>query len=190
VYQVKVCTFKTRNEVEFMRNIHVVILAAALLLVGNLTTGQEAPKTSQAEEIRVGSWNVEMFMKMFDQDRMPLRAQDQTELFRDEEDQYEVATVLKNPTFAPDIMLIEECCDEDMLNLFNKKWLPGVYSFIKVFPGNTDGQYLGVLAKAGFQPQQTKDQYYLEKDTVQDRRPTDNELSAPEGENRLFSRGP
>jgi exonuclease III len=173
-----------------MRKSHIVILAG-LLLISNFCLGQEAPKATQTEQVRIGSWNIEHFMKMFDQDRMPLRAQEQSELWRDEEDQYEVARVIKDTSFAPDILVIEECCDEAMLKLFNRKWLPGIYPYIKVFTSNTDGQFLGIMAKAGFEPQQVKE-YYLDKDPLQDKRITNDkeELNSSEGENRLFCRGP
>lgn len=151
---------------------------------------QDSNPAVEQNQLRIGSWNIENFMKMFDQDRMPERSREQTELWRDEEDQYEVAWVIKSPDFNPDILVIQECCDEAMLKLFNEKWLDKAYAYIKVFQSNTDGQFLGIMAKQGFQAMQVKE-YYKDEDPVEDQRIASAKRSYnEEGENKIFCRGP
>ena len=128
-----------------------------------------------AETVRAGTYNIEHFMKMFDQIMMPERSRETTELYDDEEDLYEVKRVITLPDFDPDILAIEECCNEEMLKYFNEKWLGGKYAYVKVFKGNTDGQFLGILAKKGFKALDVRE-YYQEKDPTNGR--------------PLFSRGP
>lgn len=172
-----------------MRKSTWITIVALAFLAGNCYA-KNTNKSASFEEIRLGSWNIEHFMKMFDQDRMPERSQERSELWDDEEDQYEVARVMKHPAFNPDILVIQECSDEAMLKLFNEKWLEGVYSYIKVFKGNTDGQFLGIMAKPGFEAVQVKE-YYLDDDPVKDNRISYAKRSYnKEGENKLFCRGP
>ena len=149
-----------------------------------------AAESSDKETIRVGTWNVEHFMMMFDQDRMPERSRNMTEFYADDEEQYEVAAVLKADSFNPDIVVIEECCDQEMLEYFCKKWFPNRFAYIKVFDSNVEGQYLGVLAKPGFEAVRVE-QFLNDQDPV-----TDNSLKYTKSnaglweKNLLFSRGP
>ena len=103
-----------------------------------------------AEKVVVATWNIEQMMMMFDQELMPERSRDKTEYFRDEEDLYEVARTMDLPRLNADIIVIQEGPTQAMLELFNKQWLKGKYEYVKVFTSNTEGQYLGVMAKAGF----------------------------------------
>src|SRR5436190_23897586 len=97
-----------------------------------------------------------------------------------DEDNWEVAEVLTDDRFNPDVLVIEEGCSQENLDYFNKRWLRGAYETATVFPTNTDReQNLCMLLKPGFKILERKDQYYLEKDTVPNGR-TD----------RLFARGP
>lgn len=168
-----------------MRKLHQI--ACILLIIVSLSVSTFA---ENSEIIKIGTYNIENFMKMFDQDRMPERSQDQAELWRDEEDQYEVARVIKDKRFNPDILVIQECCDEASLKMFNDKWLKDIYPYVKVFTSNTEGQYLGIMAKAGYQAIQVKE-YYQDQDTVRDNRISNSkETYNKEGENKLFCRGP
>ncbi len=130
------------------------------------------------EQVKVATYNVEHFMKMFDQQRMPERSREMTEFYRDEEDQYEVARVISLPEMDPDIICIQECCDQEMLELFNNEMLKGKYSFVKVFNGNSDSQMLAMMAKKGFEPVKI-DEYYQMKDA-----------GYRDGTSDLFGRGP
>jgi hypothetical protein len=165
------------------------VMLTILFLVSNFVIAADEVSSSK-EAVRIGTWNIEHFMKMFDQDRMPERSRNTVELYADEEDQYEVAVTIRSESFEPDILVIQECCDQEMLEHFCKKWFPGKYAFIKVFDSNVAGQNIGVLAKQGFEPLRTEH-------FVNDRDPmTDTSIrSAKEGadlweKNLLFSRGP
>ncbi|MGH7178553.1 MAG: endonuclease/exonuclease/phosphatase family protein [Tepidisphaeraceae bacterium] len=90
------------------------------------------------------------------------------------------AQTILDPGFNPDVLVIEEGCDQSDLNRFNKTWLKNAYATAIVFPSNTTrGQTLCLLAKPGFKILERKDQYYLEPDSAKNER----------GE-RLFARGP
>ncbi len=132
------------------------------------------------ESIKIASWNIEMMTKMFDQYQMPERAQNTTELWRDEEDLYEIKRTIGLPEMQPDILIIVECCRQDWLEYVNREWLGDAYQFVKVFEGNTEGQYVAMMAKNGFEPVEIRDRYFLEKDPEPAR---ENESG------RLFSRG-
>jgi endonuclease/exonuclease/phosphatase family metal-dependent hydrolase len=149
------------------------------------------PAPAGGEMVRLASYNVEHFMRMFDQHRMPQRSQSRDELFRDEEDQFEVARTMRLEQFNADIIAIQECCSEDMLRRFSDELLTGQYAFVKVFPGNTDGQYLGMLARPGFEVLAVRDEYHREADSVDDPAVRRNkERSGLADGNLLFSRGP
>jgi endonuclease/exonuclease/phosphatase family metal-dependent hydrolase len=149
------------------------------------------PPAAGTERVRIATWNIEHFMRMFDQIRMPDRSQDRSELFRDEEDLFEVAAVLGLDRFDPDIVVLQECCSQEMLELFNRRWLDGRYAFVKVFRGNVEGQWLGILARAGFEVLDVREEYYLTKDPRRDPAVESSKRHAGLAEqNLLFSRGP
>ncbi|WP_257787952.1 endonuclease/exonuclease/phosphatase family protein [Limihaloglobus sulfuriphilus] len=140
--------------------------------------------------MRVATYNIEHFMRMFDQQKMPERSRNMTELYSDEEDVYEVAAVIKSKDFNADIIAIQECCDEQMLELFVKKWLDGEYEYAKVSYGNTDGQYLGFLVRKGWSVRDFRE-YVDIKDPADDR--SLRSFKEREGKDFfdfLFSRGP
>lgn len=124
------------------------------------------------------TYNVENFSKMFDQIQMPGRSQNQEELFRDQEDLYEVARVINLPAACPDILCIQECCWQEMLDYFNASYLPqSGYNIVRAFKGNEASMSLGLLVKKGFEILEIRDEYYLEPDPETPDKP-------------LFSRGP
>jgi endonuclease/exonuclease/phosphatase family metal-dependent hydrolase len=143
-----------------------------------------------SETLRVATYNIEHFMRMFDQQKMPERSRNMTEFYSDEEDAYEVAAVIKSQDFDADIIAIQECCDQEMLELFVKKWLGGEYEYAKVSYGNTDGQYLGFIVRKSWRVKDFRE-YIDIKDPV-----SDNSLRSfkdREGHeffDFLFSRGP
>lgn len=151
---------------------------------------KQSSQASSSERVKVATYNIEHFNKMFDQQMLPERSRERTELFRDEEDIYEVARTIGLDRFDADIIAIQECCSEEMLRYFNQRWLDGRYAFVKVFRGNVPGQWLGMLAKPGFEALEIKE-YYKTPDTVTD----DSVMRIKRGagldkENLLFSRGP
>ncbi len=149
------------------------------------------PGRAAGEIARVATWNIEHFMMLFDQALMPERSRDRSELFRDDEDLFEIAATFSLDAFDPDIVAIQECCSQAMLEHFNRDRLGGRYALVRVFPGNTEGQWLGMLAKPGFEAVEVRDGYYKESDPVDDPRiRRDKEHYGIADANRLFPRGP
>jgi len=152
----------------------VRIAAVGLFLIFSTHTFAQTSAPTK-EKIVIATWNIEHFMAMFDQELMPERSRNETEYFRDEEDLYEIARTMKLAKMNADIVLIQEGPTQAMLELFNKQWLKDAYTYVKVFKSNTEGQYLCMLAKAGFKPLEIRE--YTE-----DKNPFNGKL--------LFSRGP
>ena len=46
-----------------------------------------------------------------------------------------VAKVIQSPDFNPDIICIEECCNQKDLEYFNHHWLKDAYEKVIVLPG-------------------------------------------------------
>lgn len=153
-------------------------------------TGERA-STQIAERspvVRVATYNIEHFMMMFDQVLMPERSRERTELYDDEEDRYEVARTLEG--LDADIVGIQECCSQEMLEWFNREELDGRYAYVKVFPSNVGGQWVGMLAGKGFRVIEERS-FAREVDPVRDGRLERIKSDAGLWEkNLLFSRGP
>ncbi len=128
-----------------------------LLSAGCFAAPEPAAAAVTTETVRVVTWNIEHFMMLFDQEMMPERSRNMTEYYRDEEDLYEIARTMKLERMDSDIVLIQEGPSQAMLELFNRHWLNNKYATVKVFKSNTEGQYLGVLAKAGFRPLEVRE---------------------------------
>src|SRR5215212_3721517 len=159
-----------------MRNF--LVLLAVLLL-----------RSALAEEITVGTYNIELFERHFLAHQFANKpiAQDRDgkELLeelrkKNDEDNWETAQVILDPKFNPDVLVIEEGCDQADLEYFNHRWLNDAYEIVRQFPSNTQRhQHLEVLIKKGFKILEQRDQYYLEPDSVGNDRGS-----------RLFARGP
>ena len=144
-----------------------------------------------AETITLGTYNVEHFNENFLGHRIatsqPALANDPVvkELLdkvktENDEDNWEVAQVILDPKFNPDVLVIQEGCQQKDLEFFNKRWLNEAYTTLITFPTNTDrDQHLNMLLKPGFKVIERRDRYYLEPDTIPN----------PRGQ-RLFARGP
>lgn len=142
-----------------------------------------------AEEITLATYNVEYFNNHFLAHEMtsatvaqdPAGKEMLTELRKkNDEDNWETAEVILDPKFNPDILVIEEGCNQKDLEYFNHRWLHDAYETVIQFPTNTTKkQNLDLLMKKGFKILDRKDQYYLEPD------PIGNERGG-----RLFARGP
>lgn len=178
----------------------LILLLAGLLAAGHFTAMSpvavrsaraETSDQTQVEWLRVATYNIEHFAKMFDQEHVPWDDRDKAEFFRDQEDLYEVSRVIQRADFDADVIAIQECCSEKNLKLFNKHWLDGRYGTVKVFQGNsTRGQQLGFLIKPGIKILETKE-FSKEPDPVDDPelRNLKENVNLAEG-NLLFSRGP
>lgn len=143
-----------------------------------------------AEEIVVATYNVENFQQHFlakelTADKSLPKAPAVTTLMEserkhEEEDNWEISQVILDPAFSPDVLVIQEGCDQKNLDYFVSHWLEKKYETAIVFPGNSDrNQNVEMLLKPGFKVIDKKDQYYLEKDTVTNERG-----------DKLFARGP
>jgi hypothetical protein len=147
--------------------------------------------SARGEDITVGTYNIELFHNHFLAHRIAtskpswIKEPDAKELMDDErhsndKDNWEISQVILDPKFAPDILVIQEGCEQSDLEYFNHHWLNDAYSTVYVFPTNTTrDQNLCMLIKTGFKAFETRDDYYKEPDTVKNER----------GE-RLFARGP
>jgi endonuclease/exonuclease/phosphatase family metal-dependent hydrolase len=145
---------------------------------------------ARAEEIKVATYNIELFDKHFLAHRASTQpigkdpaAKEILEELRkkNDEDNWETASVILDPKFSPDILVMEEACDESDLRYFNHRWLNEAYETAITFPTNTERhQNLDMLMKPGFKILERKDQYYREPDPA----------GGNERGNRLFARGP
>ena len=100
--------------------------------------------SSTAETITLATYNIEHFNNRFEGYRLgKLQEAQQPGLVKDlvdaekkqnEEDQWEIAQVISDPAFNPDILVIEEGCTESNLKYFNKRWLNEAYETVVVFP--------------------------------------------------------
>lgn len=137
---------------------------------------------AHAETVTIATYNVELFHEHFVPTSQPTHDSELTRRLRADADKdlWMVAQTILDPKFNPDIICIEECCEQNELDKFNKQWLKGAFETVMVFPTNSDRhQQLGMMLKPGFKVLERKDQYYLEKDPVKNERG-----------DRLFARGP
>src|SRR3954464_14718298 len=56
---------------------------------------------------------------------------------QNDEDNWEVAEVITDGRFNPDILVIEEGCSQENLTYFNEHWLHKAYGMVMTFPTNT-----------------------------------------------------
>jgi exonuclease III len=149
--------------------------------------------TTRAEDLTIGTYNIENFRQHFLAHRLstsrpswiPRGNPEVTELLDElraanDEDNWEVAQVILDPKFFPDVLVIQEGCAQSDLEYFNKTWLKNAYETVIVFPSNTEReQYLEMLVKPGFKVVERKTDYYKEPDSEKNERG-----------DRLFARGP
>jgi endonuclease/exonuclease/phosphatase family metal-dependent hydrolase len=144
--------------------------AVLLLLAATVPAG--------AENIRVATWNIENFHEHFLGHRLTTRpvmenpppeiaALIENERRQNNEDNWEVAQVILDEAFRPDVLVVQESCRQSDLEFFNRRWLNGYFETVVVFPSNTEReQHLSILLRPGFKIVDRKDQYHLEPDTV------------------------
>ena len=161
-------------------------LYSVLLVVLGLTG------PANAETVTLATYNVEHFESHFRAHRLSKELSDaqkadpllkdllEEERRQNNEDNWEVAQVITDERFNPDVLVIQEGCSQSNLEYFNKRWLGGAYGTLVVFPTNTDReQHLGILLKPGFKLVERRDQYHREKDAAPNERG-----------GLLFARGP
>lgn len=151
-----------------------------------------AVSTTRAEPFTVATYNIEHFSGHFlsrhlaEAKPSPLPKTAEVEQLlesqkkSEEEDNWEVSQVILDAKFNPDILVIQEGCNQADLEYFNHTWLKDAYQTVIAFPSNTDrDQNVCMMIKPGFKVISKKDQYFKEPDTVSNDRG-----------NRLFARGP
>ncbi|HEY7088201.1 MAG TPA: endonuclease/exonuclease/phosphatase family protein [Tepidisphaeraceae bacterium] len=162
-----------------------VVIAIALLT-------QLIP-AARAEDITVATYNVENFRQHFLAHKLstsrpswlPRNDPQATEMLDElrsanDKDNWEVSQVILDPKFFPDVLVIQEGCNESDLKFFANRWLQNKYETVMVFPTNTEReQNLEMLVKPGFKVLDRKDQYFKEPDSEMNERG-----------NKLFARGP
>jgi endonuclease/exonuclease/phosphatase family metal-dependent hydrolase len=153
---------------------------------------QSALRNPQSPTLSLATYNIEHFDAHFAGFHLEKRAAtrpadpEMKDLIDDikrwnNENQWEIAQVFLDPAFSPDIVTIQEGCEQSDLEFFNKRWLNSAYATVIVFPSNTTrGQTVGMMLKPGFEILDRRDQYYKEPDTGG---------SNTRGD-RLFARGP
>ena len=96
------------------------------------------------------SYNVELFHERFAATSQPANAPaGRAPAVNSEKKLSAAALVMLAPALHPDIICIEECCEQDELDRFNKQWLKGAYETVIVFPTNSDRhQQLGMMLKS------------------------------------------
>jgi len=163
----------------------------------------------RAEDVRIVTWNVELWQQRFDGrkwaawTRAEIKAhpeqKDELEGLAhkikeaDEHSLWEVSTVMLDPKLSPDILIFEEGCDEENLKYFNHKWLKDKFETLMVFPSNTGrDQNIGMMLMPGYKVLKVQDDYYKEKDPVPKAFLDANDMKNEAGPNndKLFARGP
>lgn len=136
------------------RRLAAPLLALLLLLVA-------APRAG-AQTVRVASYNIENFRYNFmafhllrdkSLEGAPPALRDLVERERreDDEENWEVASTLRDPSVDADILLLQESAGLEDLQFFNRQWLGEMYATIVVFKTNTGrDQHLAAMLKPGF----------------------------------------
>src|SRR5438874_415564 len=91
-----------------------------------------------AETITAATYNVELFHEHFAATTQPIAEPEVARRVRADADKdlWMISRVILDPKFNPDILVIEECCEQDELDRFNRDWLHGAYETVIVFPTN------------------------------------------------------
>ena len=156
--------------------------AAIVFVAGLLSSCLTSVQTAHGETITIGTYNIERFSQRFI-DSKTIEDKDLAAQLRAwaDKNNWMASNVILDPKFSPDILVLQECCNQEQLQKFNEQWLKGLYETVVVFPGNSDrNQFLAIMAKPGFKVIEKRDQYYLERDPA----------GGNERGDKLFARGP
>jgi endonuclease/exonuclease/phosphatase family metal-dependent hydrolase len=150
-----------------------------------------APSATSTPAIKIATYNVENWRRHFlahdyeqkaaTQPAYRLPEEIQTALRQaNNENNWQVANVIADKNFDPDILVFQEGPEQADVEFFNRRWLNKKFETVIVFPSNSErGQNIGIMLKPGFRVVEKRDQYHTEKDTVPNERG-----------DRLFARGP
>src|SRR5438128_12238639 len=77
---------------------------------------------SRGEEITVATYNIELFHQHLSPTSQPISDRDLARRVRADADKdlWMISQVILDPKFHPDILCIEECCDQNELEKVNK----------------------------------------------------------------------
>src|SRR5688500_19185291 len=117
-----------------MKSLH---LSFALLLC--------AGTPARGESIKLATYNIEHFSENFMGHRVatsqPALANDPNVKqlldkvkYENDEDNWEVAQVILDQRFSPDVLVLQEGCQQKDLEFFNKRWLNHAYATLITFP--------------------------------------------------------
>jgi len=165
-----------------------VRLFATLLVLAAASPALAAPPAEGT--VRLATWNIENWEDHFQAMRdeslpEPASEEERTrrriEGYQNAEDNWEIAEVLRDPDFAPHVLVFQEGCSQEELDAFAEEWLGDRYPTRRVFPTNsTRGQTLGILLAEGFELVEVRDGYH--------KMPDESDLN-PRSD-FLFARGP
>ena len=176
-----------------MPDLFAALFAGALAVFAQPAPPATLPPRDESR-VRVATWNVENWHENFEAFRRKgERPSDpaaqkalQQEGFQNDEDNWEVAQVLRDPAFNPDILVIQEGPLQAELEQFNTQWMGGAYETVHVFAGNGTledegrAQTVAILARPGFKVVEVREDYH--------KMPDEGDLN-PRSD-FLFARGP
>jgi endonuclease/exonuclease/phosphatase family metal-dependent hydrolase len=169
-------------------------LAVLLSLAGAAsaqTGGKPADPKPADGSVRIVTYNIENWRYSFlahkvwpssqpswSEDLVDLVARERRE---DDEENWEVARTILHDGVKPDILVIQEACEQRDLNYFNTQFLRGYFDTVHIFPSNSNrGQNIGILMRPGFKVLEYREDYKDIPDKNDDNPETD----------KLFARGP
>src|SRR3954463_16439717 len=111
-----------RSMIGGMRSIRFVAVIALLLFC--------AP-WSHAETVTVATYNIENFYQRFAPTTQPVDRELAARIrSMCDKANWITSQVILDPRFNPDVLVLEECCDQDQLDKFNKTWLKNAYETV------------------------------------------------------------
>jgi hypothetical protein len=175
----------------------VILILSLCCCANSLVLAQQTrsadPSNAEGESIRIATYNVENWRWSFEAFKLSRRVKDNPdwppefiELIdrsrrEDDEENWEVARVILDPSMRPDVLLIQESCSQSDLNYFNTQFLDGFFEYIHVFKTNTGrNQHLAVMARRGLRVVEVREDYHQ----------TPDEPDVNTNSDRLFARGP
>ncbi|HWP39304.1 MAG TPA: hypothetical protein VNL70_00160, partial [Tepidisphaeraceae bacterium] len=124
-------------------SLHRVVFSIAVLFIA-------ARSVARAEQITLATYNIENFREHFlghklSTSRPSWLASDDPQArelidalrYQNDEENWEIAQVILDPQFNPDVLVIQEGCEQKDLEYFNKRWLNNAYETLIVFSSNT-----------------------------------------------------
>src|SRR5262249_18485181 len=134
-----------RGRMRFRIPLSVAAISASILTI-------LLAEPTRGETVTIATYNVEVFHQHFLATTRPIEDHDLPARLRADadKDNWMISQVILDLKFSPDILVIEECCDQDELDKFNQQWLKSAYQSVIVFPSNSQRhQSLALMTKPG-----------------------------------------